>query len=448
MPAAPADSQIYARLFGDDDAARLFTDSAEVRAMLLVEGALAKVQGALGVIPTESAAFLHRASFEVQIDPGALASETAINGVPVPALVTAFRTACNAPEHAAFAHWSATSQDIMDTSLALRLKRLLEIWEARLDAALTGLATLAETHADLPMAARTYGQAATPTSFGAVVAGWGWPLLAQKQALAGLKPLLLRVSLSGAAGTLSAMGEAGPQVRAGLAAALGLSDPRHSWHTDRSGIGALAGWMATTSGAMGKLGEDLILMTQSGLAEVKLTGGGASSTMPQKQNPVAPSALVALSRQVIGLSAVLQGAGLHRQQRDGAAWFTEWLTLPQMCISTSRALALTADLTARITPDPATMTRLLNADGGLIHAEALTFALAALMPRPGAQAAVKRLCREVEDTGTPLPELATRDWPGSDWAQTLAQSGLGQAPAEARAFAAACRTAPLPAQNP
>ncbi len=441
MPAAPADSQIYARLFGDDDAARLFTDSAEVRAMLLVEGALAKVQGALGVIPAESAAFLHRASFEVQIDPSALATETATNGVPVPALVAAFRTACNAPEHAAFAHWGATSQDIMDTSLALRLKRLLELWETRLDAALTGLATLATAHADLPMVARTYGQAATPTSFGAVVAGWGWPLLAQKQALTGLKPLLLRVSLSGAAGTLSAMGDAGPQVRAGLAAALGLDDPGHSWHTDRTGIGALAGWMATTAGALGKLGEDLILMTQTGLAEVQLAGGGASSTMPQKQNPVGPSALVALSRLVIGLSSALQGAGAHRQQRDGAAWFTEWLTLPQLCISTSRALTLTADLTARMAPDPTTMARLLNQDGGLIHAESLTFALAAQMPRPDAQSAVKRLCLEVNSTGTPLPELAQREWPGTNWTQVLAHQGLGQAPAEARAFAAACHAA-------
>ena len=98
-----------------------------------------------------------------------------------------------------------------------------------------------------------------------------------------------------------------------------------------------------------------------------------------------------------------------------------------------------ADLTARMTPDPATMARLLNADGGLIHAEALSFALAAHMPRPDAQAAVKRLCREVEDTGTSLPDLAQRDWPGTNWAQTLAQHGLGQAPAEARAFAQACR---------
>ena len=442
MPAAPADSPLYARLFGDDEAARLFSDSAEVRAMLLVEGALAKVQGALGLIPAESAAFLHRASFEVQIDPSALAAETATNGVPVPALVTAFRAACNAPDHAGFAHWGATSQDIMDTALALRLKRLIELWETRLTALTAALGRLAETHATQPMAARTYGQNATPTSFGAVVAGWGWPLLTQLRAIETLRPLLLRVSLSGAAGTLSAMGDKGPEVRAELAKALGLSDPGHSWHADRTGIGALAGWMATTTAALGKLGEDLILLTQSGIGEVQIAGAGASSTMPQKQNPVGPSVLVALARQVVGLSATLQAAGLHRQQRDGAAWFTEWLTLPQAVISTSRALGLALEIAGKIIPEPAAMARNLAADGGLIHAEALSFALAETLPRPEAQAAVKRLCREVTETGTSLSALASRDFPGTDWASKLSQSGLGQAPAEARAYSVVASRAP------
>jgi 3-carboxy-cis,cis-muconate cycloisomerase len=356
--------------------------------------------------------------------------------VPVPALVAAFRTACNAPDHAAFAHWGATSQDIMDSALALRLKRLIELWEGRLDGLLAALGAVAAAHADLPMAARTYGQVATPTSFGAVVAGWGWPLHAQRAALAVLRPALLRVSLSGAAGTLSAMGEAGPAVRAGLAKALGLDDPGHSWHSDRTGITALAGWMASTTAVLGKLGEDLILLTQSGIGEVQIAGAGASSTMPQKQNPVGPSALVALARQVVALAGVLQDAGLHRQQRDGAAWFAEWLSLPQACILTSRALGLAQDLAGRITPDTVAMGRNLTAGGGLIHAEALSFALATRMPRPEAQAVVKRLCREVEATGTALPDLAMRDFPGTDWHAVLTQGGLGQAPAEARAFAA------------
>jgi 3-carboxy-cis,cis-muconate cycloisomerase len=131
------------------------------------------------------------------------------------------------------------------------------------------------------------------------------------------------------------MGEAGPAVCAGLAKALGLDDPGHSWHSDRTGITALAGWMATTKAVLGKLGEDQILLTQSGIAKVQIAGAGASSTMPQKQNPVGPSVLVALSRQVGPLAGVVQGADLHRQKRDGAAWFVEWLRLPQTCILTA-----------------------------------------------------------------------------------------------------------------
>jgi hypothetical protein len=148
MPASPLDSAIYRELFGDAEVARLFSDTAEVRAMLLVEGALAEVQGELGLIPETAAKAIHRATMEVQIDPGALAAETGRNAVPVPALVAAFRAEMKAPEHAQFVHWGATSQDIMDTGLVLRLRKVLEIAEARIGTVLKGLAALAEAHAD------------------------------------------------------------------------------------------------------------------------------------------------------------------------------------------------------------------------------------------------------------------------------------------------------------
>jgi 3-carboxy-cis,cis-muconate cycloisomerase len=128
MPAAPADSAITRDLFGDAETAALFTDSAEVRAMLLVEGALARVQGALGLIPADAAAFIDRAAREVQIDPATLAAETARNGVPVPGLLAAFRKAAEAPDPMRWLHWGATSQDIIDTALALRLRRVLDLW--------------------------------------------------------------------------------------------------------------------------------------------------------------------------------------------------------------------------------------------------------------------------------------------------------------------------------
>lgn len=441
MPAAPADSALYRDLLGDAGTAAFFTDAAELRAMLRVEGALALVQGRLGLIPEGAAAALHRAAADLQIDPAALAAGTAANGVPVPGLVEALRAAVAPPEHAGYAHWGATSQDIVDTGLALRLGEVLDLWEARLDALLGAFAGLADRHADLPMAARSYGQVATPTSFGAVVAAWGRPVLRHRARLAAVREAVLAVSLGGASGTLAAMGPRGPEVRAALAGELGLRDPGHGWHAERDGLAAFAGWMAGLAASLGKLGEDLILLAQSGIAEVAVAGAGASSTMPQKRNPVGPSVLVALARQVAGLAAVMQGAALHRQQRDGAAWFGEWLVLPQLCISTGRALALALDLAGRIAPDPAAMARGLDDGLGLVHAEALTFALTDRMPRPEAQAAVARLCREAVAQSVPLLALAERAFPGGDWRARLPGPGaLGEAPATARAFARAVRT--------
>lgn len=437
MPAAPADSALYARLFGDEETARLFTDSAELRALLLVEAALARAQGALGLIPADAAAFISRAAQEVQIDPAALATETARNGVPVPAFLAAFRKATEAPEPMAYLHHGATSQDIMDTALALRLRPVLALWEKRLDGLIARLGTLAAETADLPATARTYGQAATPTSFGGTVAAWGWPLLGWRDDLPALRAAVLQVSLSGAAGTLSAMGDQGPAIRAAMAQDLGLADPGHGWHTDRSGLSRLAAFAAGLAGSLGKMGEDILLHTQSGIDEITLrSAGGTSSTMPQKQNPVAASALVALARHSIGLAALVQGAALHRQQRDGAAWFSEWLSLPQLCICTGRMLSLALQIAEDIAPDTAALSRNLDAGAGLIHAEALTFALADRMPRPEAQALVKSLCAEADASGTPLLTLAALRFPETDWAARLADTLLGQAPAEARAFAA------------
>ena len=435
MPAAPADSALYRDIFGDAETAALFTDSTEIRSLLLVEGALARVQGQLGLIPTEAAALIDRAAHDVQIDPGLLAPETARNGVPVPALLSAFRKAADAPDHLAWLHWGATSQDIIDTALALRLRQVIDLWDQRLSSLLLALASVAESHADLPMAARSYGQAATPTSFGALVASWGRPLLRHRGRLAAVRPDVLKVSLSGAAGTLSAMGPQGPAVRAALAAMLDLADPGSSWHSERDGIAAFAAVMAGMTASLGKLGEDLILLSQTGLSEVLIAGAGGSSTMPQKQNPVTASVLVALARQVAGLCATLTAAGLHRQMRDGAAWFTEWLTLPQMVISTGRALACAGDLVPRLTPDPVAMARVLDAGSGTIHAEAATFALAALLPRPAAEDRVKRLCAEAVASGTDLRDLLARDFPSLP-SLTLS---LGTAPDDARAFARAVR---------
>ena len=437
MAASVFDSALYARLFPTGEAGRLFSDSAEIRAMMLVEGTLAKVQGAHGVIPEASAAFIARAALELPLDPGALAAATGENGVSVPGMVAAFRAAMQAPEHAQYLHWGATSQDIIDTGLMLRLRQALALIEAGLGPVVQALAGLAQAHADLPMAARTYGQHATPTSFGAVVAGWGAPLLALLRELPGVRADCLLVSLSGAAGTAAALGPAAARIRADLAAGLGLADPGRSWHSDRTPVLRIADWLTRAALALGKLGTDLTALAQSGIDEISLGAAGASSTMPQKQNPVGPSVLSALARQTAGQMAILQGAAIHQHQRDGAAWFTEWICLPQIVLGAASAVEIAGPLCQALAPRPEHMATALAGGLDMIHAEALSFALARQMPRPEAQAAVKTLCREAQDTATPLRDLVRRDWPGLD-AEALFDPArqMGLAPAEARAFAA------------
>lgn len=435
MAASVFDSPLFAQLFDTAETGRLFSDTAAIRAMLLVEGALAKVQGAQGVIPELSAAAIQRAAMEIQVDPGAIAKATGENGVSVPGLVSAFRAEMNAPEHAQYVHWGPTSQDIIDTGLMLRLRQCLTLAETDLRDIVKALGKSAEEHAKLPMAARTYGQHATPTSWGAVLAQFGTPLLNALSALEPLRASSLFVSLSGAAGTASALGPQAAETRAQLAKGLGLNDPGRSWHTDRGPILRIADWQGQVMAALAHMGQTLIGLTASEAAEVALGGAGASSTMPQKQNPVRPSAMLALSHQFTGLRGSLQTAAVHQHQRDGAAWFTEWMVVPQLALCLASALQHAKVLSAGLTPHPVQMNAALEGNLGLIHAEALSFALAALMPRPEAQAKAKALCLDARDKRIPLPQLAMADYPDLPGDLFDHGTGMGQAAAEAQAFA-------------
>jgi 3-carboxy-cis,cis-muconate cycloisomerase len=404
--------------------------------MMLVLGTLAKAQGAAGTIPEVSGAFLHRAMMEVQIDVAGLAQATGANGVTVPGLVTALRRVLEAPEHAQYLHWGATSQDIQDTALMLRLRRALDLIEGRMGRTLSALAGLAEAHAETPQAARTYGQIATPSSFGALVAAWGEPLIRLLDRLETLRARCLVVSLSGAAGTASMLGADPDALRAELARGLGLSDPGSSWHASRDRMGEIGGWLADLSVACGKAGGDMVILSRSEVAEIALPGAGASSTMPQKQNPVAPSLLVALARFAPPQAAILQGAGLHAEARDGAAWFTEWLAMPPLLAAAARAIAVMGELAEGLEANPRAMAARAADPLGLIHAEALSFALAARLGRAEAQAQVKSLAASARETGEPLPDLVARAHPGM---AVPAAAALGTAPAQARAFARTAR---------
>ncbi len=414
MSITPADSLIYQDYLGDGEIAECFSDAAELRAMQRVEAALATAQGRVGVIPAGAAREIEQRIPALQLDPRPLAQSTARSGVVTIALVAALREALSEASRP-YLHWGATSQDIIDTGLVLRVRDALTIIKGRLNQLIGLLLALCEEHRATVMVARTRHQQATPTTFGLKTAGWAAPLGRQRQRLKELTPRLLRVQFAGACGNLAALGEHGPAVVEALAQELDLA-PATTWHTQRDTPAELASWLSLLTGALGKVGSDLVAMAQSEVAELRPGAGGGSSTMPQKANPIAPEALLTLARWNAALAGTMHMAMVQNHERDGEGWSLEWLSLPQMFAAAGCALNHALAIFSDLSVNAQTMQANMTASNGLVMAEGAAFALAAHMPRPQAQALVEEACAITIAQGRHLAHvLAERTDAPIDW---------------------------------
>lgn len=399
------DDPVFAGLYADAEIAAHLSPEAQIAAMIRFEAALAEAEAASGVIPAEAGAAINAALSDVRVTPSDLTEGTRSAGVPVPALVARLRSSVG-PPHGQYIHWGATSQDVLDTGLVLRLAPVLETLEDRLSRLVARLVAEAERYARTPMVGRTRSQIAAPTTLGLRIAGWAAPLARCRSRLRELRPRLLVVQLGGATGSLSVLGAAGPLVTDALADALGLHRTPKPWGTERDGLAELSGWLALVSGLLGRVAGDLILMGRSESAELSAGIGGGSSTMPQKANPVQAETVLALARHTMGAQATMLQALLHQEERDGAAWAAEWMVLPQMLVATGAALTHMLALAENLRPNPERLEAALSMAGGAAHAEALAFALARQMPLPEAQALLKQAARQVaEADGTLLQRL-------------------------------------------
>ncbi|MCW6508324.1 3-carboxy-cis,cis-muconate cycloisomerase [Lichenifustis flavocetrariae] len=323
-------------LVGDAELEALFSDEADLQAQIRIEAALAMAEAECGLIAPEAATAIGEACARFVPDLAVLAGSMAQDGVMVPGLVRQLRAAVG-DIHGAALHMGATSQDLIDTSLVLRLGRAITILEARLDALGAGLVALKARDGSRRLMAHTRMQVALPFSAADKIATWQAPLVRHKTRLAELKPRLLLLQLGGPVGTRVELGERADAIAANLAARLGLGHAP-PWHSQRDGIAEFGSWLSLVSGALGKLGQDVALLAQNEVAALKVAGGGTSSAMAHKQNPVAAEVLVAMARFNAGALGTLHQALVHENERSGAAWTLEWIVLPQMVVTTGAAL--------------------------------------------------------------------------------------------------------------
>jgi 3-carboxy-cis,cis-muconate cycloisomerase len=411
MPSTVFDSAIYRDFFGTPAMRAIWNDEALVARYVEVEVALAQAEARVGVIPADAAREIAAKADATKMDLAKLKAETDIVGYPIIGIVHQMAKQCG--EAGGFVHWGATTQDIMDTATVLQLRAALDIVDAELAAVEKALVGLAAKYRDTVMAGRTHMQHALPVTFGYKAAVWLSSVRRDKARLAALRPRLLVVQFSGAAGTLASLGDKGLEVQAALADELKLAVPDITWHAARDGIAEAGSTLAILTGGLAKIATDVMLMMQTEVAEAFepfVKGRGGSSTMPQKRNPISCEMILAIAKAVRSDAGLLLDAMAADHERATGPWHLEWIALPRSFLATAAALYQARFMLEGLIVDGDRMRHNLDITGGLIVAEAAMMALAPHTGRGAAHDIVYDCCRAALDGGTTLlAELEKRD---------------------------------------
>jgi 3-carboxy-cis,cis-muconate cycloisomerase len=369
---------LLSKLGEDREMSAVFSEARAVSDWLAVEAAFAGSLADAGIIDEATADRIASACTPGLIDHERLWVETTNVGYPILPLVKQIVAAL--PEaDGAWVHFGATTQDIMDCALALQLRdagaRLLALVDELGDA----VATLVEQHAESVMPGRTHAQQAVPTTFGLKMAVYLDQLGRDVERVRAARLRAGAVSSHGAGGTSAALGGKAPQVRAALAARLGLADAEIPWHVARDRVAELTGAAAMLSGTCIRLAREIVDLSRTEVGEVSEAAGkyrGASSTMPQKSNPISAEAIIGFGVVAQANAAAMLRALEAGHERATGEWQVEWHAVPNCLVAAASAVAVARDAAATLQVFPDRMRANLTLDGSRILAEAYMIVLA------------------------------------------------------------------------
>jgi 3-carboxy-cis,cis-muconate cycloisomerase len=330
-------SGLFDGVYSTPQAQELTGSAAWLRAMLEVERALTVAAAQVGLAPRSAAEAVTAACRPESFDPDALAAGAATEATPVIALVARLRSLVG-PEASPYVHLAATSQDILDSAGALVARSALGPVLDDCRVVSDTLAALARQHRGTAQVGRTLLQNALVTTFGAACAN---RLTGVDEALAGLEAVLrhrLAVQLGGPVGTLAGTADQAAPLVAAVAAELGLAEPVTPWHTTRGRVAELAAACGVLAGELAAVAQDVVLLSATEVAEVRVAAPGGSSAIPNKRNPAAAVLAVACAHRMPGLVATVLAGMPQELQRSAGRWQAEWGTLTEIL----RLLAATA----------------------------------------------------------------------------------------------------------
>jgi 3-carboxy-cis,cis-muconate cycloisomerase len=184
------------------------------------------------------------------------------------------------------------------------------------------------------------------------------------------------------------------------------------WHTQRDRIGRLGMDLALVGTALAKVAQDVVLLMQTEVAELTEdlgSGGGGSSTLPHKQNPIAPTKILANAKRIPALAAALLTSMVQEHERSPGGWHAEWVVFPEIIRAVGGSAAHALELVSGLQIHPERMRANIDLTNGLIFAENISVELAKSLGKTAAHALVTRASQKARQTGLHLRKVLEED---------------------------------------
>ena len=277
---------------------------------------------------------------------------------------------------ARFVHLGLTSSDVLDTCLAVQLRRASDILIADVDALLAALKRRAFEHKMTPTVGRSHGIHAEPTTFGLKLALAYAEFGRARARLVAAREEISTCAISGAVGTFANID---PRVEAYVAAKLDLKpEPISTQVIPRDRHAAFFATLGVVASSVERLATEIRHLQRTEVMEAEeffAEGQKGSSAMPHKRNPVLTENLTGLARMVrSAVTPALEDVALWHE-RDISHSSVERMIGPDATITLDFALARLAGVIDKLVVYPEAMQKNLDRLGGLIHSQRVLLAL-------------------------------------------------------------------------
>ena len=277
-------------------------------------------------------------------------------------------------------HLGATSNDIVDSAVALQIRDSIKLQRQSLKILLATLCDLAERERDTVMLGRTHGQAAVPITFGLKIAVFTDEFRRHLVRLDELESRAITGKFLGAVGTGAAQGDNAKELQQLILQHLGLTVPVATTQVvGRDRYIEWVGWMANVAASVEKLLQEVRNLQRSEIAEVgewfdveKQVG---SSTMAHKRNPITAENASGLARIVRSMIIPSYENALLWHERDLANSSSERFTLSHAMILLDDILAKSDRVMSKCVVDAERMLANIESQNGLVMAEKIMLAL-------------------------------------------------------------------------